>query len=258
MTKVEHASTKSGAPGASPVDDPIFAAIERHRIAEREYGDVLTVTAKLEQELPHHLRQSNIDVSGEHIVETDDPRWIAHERESWAACEKTVECSEALIETRPNTIEGLSALVRYASDFMGDDYDVSRGILQNAAEALEALTPGAPAEDKHPGASKFGNAYREWFEALAIEAKLNGGGYAAAEDPDGAIDAVLDRLRTAEHQLAFTPAAFPYQLINKFEVLETMICRRERDGRPSDSRHMIMLSSVKADLYRFRIEQRED
>jgi hypothetical protein len=33
--------------------DPIYAAIERHRIAERDYGDILTEQGKLEQERPH-------------------------------------------------------------------------------------------------------------------------------------------------------------------------------------------------------------
>jgi hypothetical protein len=40
--------------------DPIFAAIERHRVAEREYGEVLTEQNKLEKELPVQLRQSHI------------------------------------------------------------------------------------------------------------------------------------------------------------------------------------------------------
>jgi hypothetical protein len=39
--------------------DPIFAAIERHRVAEREFGDILTQRNKLDEELPH-LRKSDI------------------------------------------------------------------------------------------------------------------------------------------------------------------------------------------------------
>jgi hypothetical protein len=119
--------------------DPIFAAIERHRAAEREFGDVLTEKGKLEKELPKELRRSNIDAHGEHIVETDDPRWIATERAVDKSSEKTVECSTALVETRPTTIQGLRALLRYVADFIGDDADVSRGILENAANALETV-----------------------------------------------------------------------------------------------------------------------
>jgi hypothetical protein len=36
-----------------------------------------------------------------------------------------------------------------------------------------------------------------------------------------------------------------------------MISQRERDGYPNDNRHMLMLSSVKADLYRFRLERKQ-
>lgn len=127
--------------------DPILAAIERHRVAEREFGEVLTKKGKLEAELPEKLQQSKIDVSGEHIVETDDPRWIAIERKSWDACNKTVECSTDLMETRPTTLNGLKALLRYSTEFLGDDTDVSRGILENAAKAIDTVTTGEPATE---------------------------------------------------------------------------------------------------------------
>jgi hypothetical protein len=244
--------------------DPIYAAIERHRIAEREYGDVLTAQGKLEMELPKELQQSNIDVSGEHIVETDDPRWIAIEHLSWGACEKTVECSSGLMEIRPTTLEGLKALLRYVTDFLGDDADVSRGILANATKAFETVWPGEPVEETESGetesgVSEFGDAYAEWLDARAGVAKMDAKGYAAADDPDpdAVADQMMARLRMAEHRLAFMPAILPYQMIEKFETLEAMISQRERDGYPNDNRHMLMLSSVKADLYRFRLERKQ-
>jgi hypothetical protein len=36
----------------SRASDPIFAAIERHKAAEQAYGDAITLTDKLENELP--------------------------------------------------------------------------------------------------------------------------------------------------------------------------------------------------------------
>jgi hypothetical protein len=242
--------------------DPILAAIERHRVAEREFGEVLTELGKLEKQVPKHLRQTHIDVSGERIVETDDPRWIAIERASWKACNKTVACSTALVETRPTTLEGLKALLRYATDFLGDDTDVSRGILHNAAKAIDTVTAGEPAEEEPAeepvsAKSRFGRAYQELFEARAGIEKLNAGGYAAADDPDGVCDALNERVRTAELQLVSLPAFLFYQLVNKFETLERMISERERNGRPLDNRHMLMLASVKANLYHFRIEGRK-
>jgi hypothetical protein len=241
--------------------DPIFALIERHRVAEREYGVILTEQGKLEKELPKESRQSDINVRGEHIVETDDPRWIAAERKSWDACQKTVVCDRALVETHPTTLEGLKALLRYSTDFLGDDTDVSRGILENATKAIETVTAGesaegAPAEERDPDEVRFGKAYQELFEARASIEKLNADGYAAGDDPDGLCDALLEHIRMAELQLASLPAMLPHQLISKFETLEAMISQRERDGCPFDNRHMLMLASVKADLYNFRIEGR--
>jgi hypothetical protein len=245
--------------------DPIFAAIERHRVAEREYGDILTEQGKLEKDLPKELRQSNIDVHEKRIVETDDPRWIAIERKSWDACNKTVECGTALVDTRPRTLEGLKALLRYSMDFLGEDTDVSRGILENAAKAIETVTvgeigaepAGEPAEERDSNETKFGRAYQELFEARADIQKLNAGGYGSDDDSDDVCDALIDRVRAAELQLICLPAIRPHQLVNKFEVLETMISERERNGRPFDSRHMLMLASVKADFYHFRIEGRK-
>jgi hypothetical protein len=194
--------------------DPIYAAIERHRVAEREYGDILTEQGKLEKELPKELRQSNIDVHGKHIVETDDPRWIAIERKSWDACNKTVECSTALVETRPTTLEGLKALLRYATDFLGDDTDVSRGILENAAKAIETVTAdepaegpvSEPAEERDSNETKFGRAYQELFEARADIQKLNAGGYGSDDDSDDVCDALIDggglQLKCVRHRRA--------------------------------------------------------
>jgi hypothetical protein len=95
------------------------------------------------------------------------------------------------------------------------------------------------------------------FEARACLERLNAGGYDPDDDPDGTCDALLDRVRTAELELICLPAALGYQLINKFEVLETMISERERNGQPFDNRHMLMLASVKADLYEFKIGDRK-
>lgn len=103
----------------------------------------------------------------------------------------------------------------------------------------------------------FNQAYVEWTAARAEQAKLNADTEDADSDAkDAAASANLDRVQQAEHQLAFTPAAQAAQFVSKFEALETMIADRERDGRPADHRHMIMVASVKADLYRFSLKPR--
>jgi hypothetical protein len=239
--------------------DPIFAAIERHRVAEREFGHAITAQSKLEEELPEHLRQSDIrPPEVNEIVETDDPRWIAAERAHHAAMEKEGECAEALLEIRPTTLEGLSALLRYAEKAdAGRDWPDQ--IASAAAEALEAIKSAEP-EETEPGVSEFGEAYAEWLDARASVAKLNCKGYALpdVEDPDAVMDRTIERVRAAEHRLAFVPAILSYQLVEKFEALAAMMSDRERDGRPNDNRHMLMLASVKGDLYRFRFNLQGD
>lgn len=104
-------------------------------------------------------------------------------------------------------------------------------------------------------AREFGRAYHEWMEACADLAKLNAGGYeqVPVDEADAFTNRLNERKREAEHRLITTPAILPYQFVQKFEALELMVADRERDGYPTDNRHMAMLASVKADLYRFDI-----
>jgi hypothetical protein len=61
--------------------DPIFAAIEAHKAAKAAFFAIVSAHSDLETLLPSDKRRSNIDAHGETIVETDDPRWIASERD---------------------------------------------------------------------------------------------------------------------------------------------------------------------------------
>lgn len=104
-------------------------------------------------------------------------------------------------------------------------------------------------------AKKFGTAYSAWMDARAERAKRDDPGRfedMAGDDEDRKTLDILHRLEEAEHKLITTPAELPFQLEQKFEVMESMISERERDGRPTDNRHMLMITSFKADLYRFR------
>jgi hypothetical protein len=180
---------------------------------------------------------------------------IAHH----AAMEKEGECAQALLDIRPTTLEGLLALLRYAEKAdAGRDWPDE--IASAAAEALEAIERGESVEETESGVSEFGDAYAEWLDARASVAKLNCKGYALpdVENPDAVMDRTIGRVRAAEHRLAFVPAILSYQLVEKFEALAAMMSDRERDGRPNDNRHMLMLASVKGDLYRFRFNLQGD
>jgi hypothetical protein len=110
-----------------PSVDPIYSAMERHKAAVRAFSDSLTEQSKLEKVLPRHLRQSRVDVSGERIVETDDPRWIANQRAVDEVGDKVFECALALLDVRPTTTAGMVNLFRHV--VRGDEADFPSGVL---------------------------------------------------------------------------------------------------------------------------------
>jgi hypothetical protein len=237
----------------------IYAAIAAHMAAEQAFGAAINLREQLEKELPEDRRRSTVDADEEKIIETDDPRWIAAERAEWVAQEKEAECALALLEVRPTTLAGVATLLRYADECDGGR-DWPDRVASAAAEALETI--GREATTSEPEVSedrKFGQAYQEWLAARAENAKQNAGGYAhlGEEEEEANGGRIINRVTAAEHRLAFLPAVRGVQLIEKFEALESMISDREREGYPADSRHMLMLSSVKADLYHFRLERRK-
>jgi hypothetical protein len=95
-------------------------------------------------------------------------------------------------------------------------------------------------------AQKFASAYAEWMEATATVSKMDAGSISGMEDEEA--NAACDRLAAAERQLIFTAAVHGPQLLAKLEVLEKMLSDREQAGRTYDNRHMLMFTSVKADL----------
>jgi hypothetical protein len=101
----------------------------------------------------------------------------------------------------------------------------------------------------------WGEAYAEWLGARAAAAKQNIEIHSPgplSEDADEQIDKILDRIKAAEHRLIQAPVTMGWQLLQKFEVLQAIIMERERDGKPADGRHLMMLSSFHLDLMQFR------
>ena len=71
---------------------------------------------RLETTLPKDQRQSSFTPEGPWIVETDDPRWIAHERAMEELNGAYDDASIALLNLEPATIADLLALVSYIAD----------------------------------------------------------------------------------------------------------------------------------------------
>ena len=101
---------------AGPASGPMHAAIEAHKAAWAAYGVEVNMTDKLERALPKDQRQSSFTPEGPWIVETDDPRWIAHERAMEKLNSAYDDASIALLNLEPATTADLLALVSYIVD----------------------------------------------------------------------------------------------------------------------------------------------
>jgi hypothetical protein len=86
--------------------DPMFDLIEAHREANAAMNASYSEQSRLEEELPNDLTQSKFSAWETTIVETDDPRWIANQRNVHMACEADTETALALIQEPPATVEG--------------------------------------------------------------------------------------------------------------------------------------------------------
>jgi hypothetical protein len=106
---------------AVPNQDPIFAAIGAHRAATAGVHAVINAHDVLETELPIDKRRSNVTVWGEEIVESDDSRWIDCQRAVRLAFKTQDEAAVSLLNVRPTTMAGVTALLRYAVEANVDD-----------------------------------------------------------------------------------------------------------------------------------------
>jgi hypothetical protein len=106
----------------------------------------------------------------------------------------------------------------------------------------------------------FSRAYREYLLAEAAIAKNNAGDDKCAtnDEAEEMTGRLCDRRTAAEWQLIRTQPFCGWQLLEKFAVLETIVSRAEHEGNPHDKRHVFMLTSIKADLWKFRLERYGD
>lgn len=150
---------------AVATDDLIFAAIEQHRRLFAAQLDAIHRHSELEETLPREVMRSRITAYDDLIVETDDPRWIAAEREVSDGWDAVNGAGCELTNVQPTTPAGLVALLRYAGEIEADEgragvpdallndddanVNAERGapfayfILQNAARAIEQITAAA-------------------------------------------------------------------------------------------------------------------
>jgi hypothetical protein len=113
--------------------DPIYAAIEAHKAARAAVVPVIDAHQALESELPQERRRSDVNVWGEKIVETDDPRWIECERAVMRAWDAAEETAIALVCIQPTTREGFLALLDHAVayDTDGNGWPTGVGLIDD-------------------------------------------------------------------------------------------------------------------------------
>ena len=103
--------------------DPIFAAIEAHRVAKAKFAAVALECAELEELLPIERRQSCIapEPHGMLIVASDDPRWIRNTGNFQHLNDAETDAAIALVSSEKLTRAGALALLRYALELEAND-----------------------------------------------------------------------------------------------------------------------------------------
>lgn len=93
---------------------------------------------------------------------------------------------------------------------------------------------------------KFALAYSAWKAADAAVASA--AAYGQSDDP---MNDALDRQREAICTLLATPAALPYQLLHKFEIVDDLVIREKTEGESSANYPVKAMASLKIDLMNF-------
>jgi hypothetical protein len=109
--------------------DPIFHLIEVHRSAKAAMDDRFREYARLESQIPRVKRQSRIDHWETTIVDSDDPTWIACQRQLHAACEADTQAAVDLIQEPPATVKGAIALLQYVAEAEEDGFEFPDGLV---------------------------------------------------------------------------------------------------------------------------------
>jgi hypothetical protein len=101
----------------SQTNDPIFEAIEQHRLAHQRYWASLgedEIEAAIPQEMRRSSWQDAMHEEPDWRVTTDHPAWIAHIQEGIAAWNAEIDAACALVNILPTTPAGVLALLQYA------------------------------------------------------------------------------------------------------------------------------------------------
>jgi hypothetical protein len=128
------ATFTSAAALAAPASDPIFAAIEAHKMAYANLVAIVEAHSLLESELPREKRRSNVSVWEENIVEADDPRWIDNERAFLRAADAEEDAAMELINAEPTTVAVAAALLKHVVAMEAKGWGWPSGLQEDEAK----------------------------------------------------------------------------------------------------------------------------
>jgi hypothetical protein len=111
-------------PAAAEPNDPIFAAIERHRRAYRDWMDGMGED-EIEAAVPRERRQSSLHGGlfggPDWQVAGDDPRWIAHIEDARRTSIEHEAAAMALVSFDAISLAGAVALLEYVASVEAKD-----------------------------------------------------------------------------------------------------------------------------------------
>jgi hypothetical protein len=121
--------------------DPIFAAIERCRVAYDAYGQALVDKDEIETQIPAERQKWFWAVWQPNPPpgDNDDPRWIESERAFERISNNSTQTVVDLVRTKPTTPVGMLAMMKYAvaCENQGDNWaDLFTGFDEKSGEPV--------------------------------------------------------------------------------------------------------------------------
>ena len=105
---------EAGVQQAATNRDPIFAAIEAHRAAERRHKEAVAEADKIEGA---SMKATPGDYREGIAAEEADPDWQKADAELAAASDATERLAHKLIDTEPTTLAGVIAVLEYVDEY---------------------------------------------------------------------------------------------------------------------------------------------
>jgi hypothetical protein len=124
---------------AMPVGtDPIFAAIDRHKIAYAEFVRVVRLEEKLQETIPA-ARRTRYHVQDRYnaaMIANEDPAWTKYQDAYFATCDAADNSAIDLLNIAPTSIAGVAALLDYVAAFEKNGEELFGSVAEEGTDEL--------------------------------------------------------------------------------------------------------------------------